>query len=145
MTVVAQAGWNLAHAFPLNPTHGRTPEWKLSWGWRWWLGKILKMPGSLSPRAVRKILQTRSPDPAFCLWLCHLPACELGPVTEEALEAIAKGPSGSDAESKSGSPLGSSCGSPFASRSNSPSSFSNARSRGLGKGRGASSPCECAQ
>ncbi|XP_077712061.1 uncharacterized protein LOC144288437 [Canis aureus] len=81
---------------------------------------MLKTPGSFSHGAVRKILQTRLPDPAFWLWLCHLPACELGRVTEEALEVIAKGPSGSDAESKSGSSLGSSCDSPFASWRNSP-------------------------
>lgn len=50
---------------------------------------------------------------------------------------FAKGPSGSDVESKSGSSLGSSCDSPFASwRNYLPSSFSDTRSRGLGKGGG---------
>lgn len=101
-----------------------------------WL--MMKAPDSSSQGIVGKILQTRGPDPAFWLGLCHLPACELGRVTDEALEVIAKGPSGSDAESKSVSSLGSSCDSPSPPppRSNSRSSFSHARSRGLGKGGG---------
>ena len=60
--------------------------------------------------------------PYLWLLLCHLSAGELGQVTDEALEVIANGPSGSDAESKSGSSLGSSRDTPFPSRSNSFSS-----------------------
>lgn len=115
----SRIGWNLAYAFPLSPVHKEKSEWKLNWG-RGGDWPMLKAPDFFAHGAVRKILQTRRPDPAFWLWLCHLPACELGRVTEEALEVIAKGPSGSDAESKSGSSLGSSCNSPFASWRNSP-------------------------
>lgn len=67
--------------------------------------------------------------PYLWLLLYHLSAGELGQVTDEALEVIANGPSGSDAESKSGSSLGSSRDTPFPSRSN---SFSSSQTREAG-------------
>ena len=92
-----------------------------------WL--MLKAPGSFFHGAVGKTLQTRGSFPTFGSCCTTLSAGELGQVTDEALEVIANGPSGSDAESKSGSSLGSSRDTPFPSRSN---SFSSSQTREAG-------------